>query len=343
MVVSAVGPYARLGSVAVEAAIDAGCAYVDCAGEPVFLRNVFEQIRDRGPTHRARLLPRRWGSTSSHSIRPGRSCHRPLPRRRTDRNPASATRDRSVRPQQRQRRQRCRRRVGPLVHFSAGSLQSSDPVPDCASSSPTGPRCPGCPSAGFGDLRAARLDPDLTDISAASAGRDAGHGQQQGGSQQSRGGCSPGAGVGSAMGAVLRATALGGLLGGRSSRPRPGPVPVGRRRRGRHHGGRVPGSGHDGEMSNLDLDGIAVDLVGADAVTPCRQGCRGARTGRGIRTRRARSAAAWHWDWPRSIEVTDRQVLSEPQWRASRGASPTGRALDRATAAAPPRWPPRPS
>ena len=37
VVVSAVGPFARLGSVAVEAAIDAGCAYVDCTGEPAFI------------------------------------------------------------------------------------------------------------------------------------------------------------------------------------------------------------------------------------------------------------------------------------------------------------------
>lgn len=57
VVVSAVGPYVRLGSVAVEAAIDAGCAYVDCAGEPAFLRTVYETYGPRARRTGARLLP----------------------------------------------------------------------------------------------------------------------------------------------------------------------------------------------------------------------------------------------------------------------------------------------
>ncbi len=57
VVVSAVGPFARLGSVAVEAAIDAGCAYVDCTGEPAFIRRVFEDYGPRAQRTGARLLP----------------------------------------------------------------------------------------------------------------------------------------------------------------------------------------------------------------------------------------------------------------------------------------------
>ncbi len=57
VVVSAVGPYARLGSVAVEAAVDAGCAYVDCAGEPVFLRQMFTEYDSKARRTGARLLP----------------------------------------------------------------------------------------------------------------------------------------------------------------------------------------------------------------------------------------------------------------------------------------------
>lgn len=57
VVVSAVGPYARLGSVAVEAAIDAGCAYVDCSGEPAFLSSVFQDYGPKARRTGARLLP----------------------------------------------------------------------------------------------------------------------------------------------------------------------------------------------------------------------------------------------------------------------------------------------
>ncbi len=57
VVVSAVGPYARLGSVAVEAAIDAGCAYADCSGEPVFIRRMFEEYGAKPRRTGARLVP----------------------------------------------------------------------------------------------------------------------------------------------------------------------------------------------------------------------------------------------------------------------------------------------
>lgn len=57
VLVSAVGPYARLGSVAVEAAVDAGCAYVDCSGEPVFIRSVFDEYGPQARRTGARLLP----------------------------------------------------------------------------------------------------------------------------------------------------------------------------------------------------------------------------------------------------------------------------------------------
>ncbi|MFN8125516.1 MAG: hypothetical protein U0R64_03270 [Candidatus Nanopelagicales bacterium] len=53
---SAVGPYTRLGDVAVEAAIDAGCAYVDCAGEPAFIRRVFTTYGPKARRTGARLL-----------------------------------------------------------------------------------------------------------------------------------------------------------------------------------------------------------------------------------------------------------------------------------------------
>ncbi len=56
VIVSTVGPYSRLGSVAVEAAIDAGCAYVDCAGEPAFIRTVFETYGPPAVSTGARLL-----------------------------------------------------------------------------------------------------------------------------------------------------------------------------------------------------------------------------------------------------------------------------------------------
>ena len=43
VLVSTVGPFVRWGAPAVEAAIDAGCAYLDSTGEPAFIRDVFER------------------------------------------------------------------------------------------------------------------------------------------------------------------------------------------------------------------------------------------------------------------------------------------------------------
>ncbi len=56
VLVSTVGPFARLGRPAVEAAIDAGCGYVDSTGEPPFVRGVFEEDGPRAEATGARLL-----------------------------------------------------------------------------------------------------------------------------------------------------------------------------------------------------------------------------------------------------------------------------------------------
>ena len=54
VLVSCVGPFARFGRPAVEAAIEAGAHYLDSTGEPVFIREVFERhgeaARERGVT-----------------------------------------------------------------------------------------------------------------------------------------------------------------------------------------------------------------------------------------------------------------------------------------------------
>jgi hypothetical protein len=54
VLVSAVGPFLRYGRAAVEAAIDAGAHYLDCSGEPPFIREVFERY---GPTAACALIP----------------------------------------------------------------------------------------------------------------------------------------------------------------------------------------------------------------------------------------------------------------------------------------------
>ena len=43
VLISTVGPFARFGAPAIEAAIDAGAHYVDSTGEPAFIRRVFEE------------------------------------------------------------------------------------------------------------------------------------------------------------------------------------------------------------------------------------------------------------------------------------------------------------
>jgi short subunit dehydrogenase-like uncharacterized protein len=50
VLVSTVGPFARFGDAAAQAAIDAGAHYIDSTGEPVFIRRVFERF---GPSAQA--------------------------------------------------------------------------------------------------------------------------------------------------------------------------------------------------------------------------------------------------------------------------------------------------
>ncbi len=57
VLVTTVGPFARLGRAAVDAAVDAGAGYVDSTGEPSFLREVFEDDGPRAEETGARLLP----------------------------------------------------------------------------------------------------------------------------------------------------------------------------------------------------------------------------------------------------------------------------------------------
>ena len=54
VLVSTVGPFLRYGRAAVEAAVDAGAHYLDCAGEPPFVREVFEVY---GPRAHSALIP----------------------------------------------------------------------------------------------------------------------------------------------------------------------------------------------------------------------------------------------------------------------------------------------
>lgn len=57
VLISTVGPFERLGQAAVEAAVDAGAAYVDSTDEPGFVREVFETLGRRAERTGARLLP----------------------------------------------------------------------------------------------------------------------------------------------------------------------------------------------------------------------------------------------------------------------------------------------
>lgn len=54
VLVTTVGPYLRHGHAALDAAVDAGAHYLDCAGEHPFVREVFES---RGPKARSALIP----------------------------------------------------------------------------------------------------------------------------------------------------------------------------------------------------------------------------------------------------------------------------------------------
>lgn len=57
VLLSTVGPFVRYGRAAVEAAIDAGAAYVDSTGEAPFIKWVFEDAGPRAARSGARLLP----------------------------------------------------------------------------------------------------------------------------------------------------------------------------------------------------------------------------------------------------------------------------------------------
>ncbi len=57
VLVTTVGPFSRLGRPAVEAAIAAGCGYIDSSGEPGFVRQLFEEDDARARAAGARLLP----------------------------------------------------------------------------------------------------------------------------------------------------------------------------------------------------------------------------------------------------------------------------------------------
>ncbi|MGY1633416.1 saccharopine dehydrogenase family protein [Geodermatophilus sp. SYSU D01186] len=57
VLVSTVGPFLRLGGAAVEAAVDAGAAYLDSTGEPPFVRRVFDDAGPRAAATGAGLVP----------------------------------------------------------------------------------------------------------------------------------------------------------------------------------------------------------------------------------------------------------------------------------------------
>jgi short subunit dehydrogenase-like uncharacterized protein len=57
VLISTVGPFQRLGHAAVEAVVEAGAAYADSAGEPSFIREVFERHGRRAERSGARLVP----------------------------------------------------------------------------------------------------------------------------------------------------------------------------------------------------------------------------------------------------------------------------------------------
>lgn len=56
VLVSTVGPFVEWGDPAVEAAIDAGAAYLDSTGEPPFIRRIFDDFGPRAATTGARLI-----------------------------------------------------------------------------------------------------------------------------------------------------------------------------------------------------------------------------------------------------------------------------------------------
>jgi short subunit dehydrogenase-like uncharacterized protein len=57
VLVTTVGPFTEWGGPAVEAAVDVGAHYIDCSGEPQFLRDVFERHGPRAQAAGCALLP----------------------------------------------------------------------------------------------------------------------------------------------------------------------------------------------------------------------------------------------------------------------------------------------
>ncbi|MDP4676286.1 MAG: hypothetical protein NWS65_05100 [Candidatus Nanopelagicales bacterium] len=57
VLVSTVGPFMELGTAAVAAAVDAGAGYLDSAGEPPFIRSIFQEWGPRAEETGARLIP----------------------------------------------------------------------------------------------------------------------------------------------------------------------------------------------------------------------------------------------------------------------------------------------
>lgn len=57
VLVTTVGPFAQFGHAALEAAVTKGATYIDCTGEPTFLREVFEEWGPRAEAAGVALLP----------------------------------------------------------------------------------------------------------------------------------------------------------------------------------------------------------------------------------------------------------------------------------------------
>lgn len=57
VLISTVGPFSALGDPALEAALALGADYLDCAGEPAFIRRVFEDLAPQAVEARCSLIP----------------------------------------------------------------------------------------------------------------------------------------------------------------------------------------------------------------------------------------------------------------------------------------------
>jgi short subunit dehydrogenase-like uncharacterized protein len=57
VLVTAVGPFGRLGDAAARASVDAGAHYLDLAGEPAFIRRVFDRYGPRAASAGVGMVP----------------------------------------------------------------------------------------------------------------------------------------------------------------------------------------------------------------------------------------------------------------------------------------------